>query len=137
MLGAADVSEWEYRPHFKRAKARASARSGDEFEFMRATLRADRPSEKQTLVWERLAQTPSQRSRRTMRPRKKMLAMPHAQARKTVRMEMTREGRPNEAGPVDGGIPSLFQIARPRPAATDPHCWAVRFEYGNPRDQGR
>ena len=30
--------------------------------------------------------------------------------------------RPNQAGAVDGGIPSLFQIARLRPAATDPHC---------------
>jgi len=30
--------------------------------------------------------------------RKKILAMPHAQAHKKVRMEMTREGGPNEPG---------------------------------------
>jgi hypothetical protein len=29
---------------------------------------------------------------------------------------------PNEAGAVDGGIPSLFHSARLWPAATDPQC---------------
>ena len=29
----------------------------------------------------------------------------------------------NPAGAVAGGIPPLFRIARPSPAATDPQCY--------------
>ena len=46
------TSSWTRLTRLKRAKASAWARSGDEFEFMRATVRADRPTEKQTVVWD-------------------------------------------------------------------------------------
>ena len=57
-----------------------------------------------------------------------MLPKPHARAYMMLRMQMTSEDRPNEAGAVDGGIPSLFQAARPWPAATDPQRWEVAHE---------
>ena len=32
----------------------------------------------------------------------------------------------NKAGAVDGGIPRLFHVGRPRPAATDPQRSVIR-----------
>ena len=51
--------------------------------------------------------------------RKKILGMLHAQAHKTVRMELTREGRPNELRAVDAAIALMFAFVHLGRGTTD------------------